>query len=81
MVKESNFIKMEHYYLILILLMINLKVMEDIILKMVSILLDNFIMALKKEKEKHIIKMVKLNVMEILLMVNMKNMENIFGKM
>ena len=31
MVKESNFIKMEHYYLILILLMINLKVMENLL--------------------------------------------------
>ena len=41
MVKEQNIIKMEKLNMMAILLMINMKVMENIFLKMVNIILDN----------------------------------------
>ena len=61
--------------------MINLKDMEDIIMRMVNIILANGIIILNMEKENYIIKMVKLNLMVISLMIKEKDMENIFGKM
>ena len=81
MVKELNIIKMEIYYIMVILLMVNLKEMENIFMKMVIIIQDNGKMEQQMEKEQNIIKMEILFMKVIGLMIKRKEMENIFGKM
>ena len=51
MVKVYYMIKKEIFYTMVILLMINSRAMENIIIKMVNIILDNGKMAYSMEKE------------------------------
>ena len=81
MVKELNIIKMEIYYMKVILLMVNLKEMDNIFMKIENIIKDNLKMVYFMEKEYYIIQMERLNMKVIILMIKKKEMENIFGKM
>ena len=80
MEKEYYIIQMEKLNMKEILLMVNMKEMENILGKMVNIISDNGKMIYNMEKEQNIIQMEKLNMKEILLMINMKEMENIVLK-
>ena len=72
MEKELNIIQMEKYYMKVIILMIKQKEMENIIGKMVNIILDNGKMVYSMVKVQNIIKMEKLNMKAIGLMIKNK---------
>ena len=81
MEKEKYMIKITKKYMKVILLMITMRVMGNIIMKMVDIIQVGGREVLKMEKEKIIIKMEKLNMKVILLIINMKEKENFIMKM
>ena len=68
---------MEIYYMKVILLMVNLKEMENIFMKMVIIIQDNGKMVYFMEKELNIIQMEIYYMKVILLMIKEKGMENL----
>ena len=70
--KVKNIIKMVILNTMVILLIINLKEMENIFMKMVNIILDNYWMIYFMVKERNIIIMVILNMKVILLMIKEK---------
>ena len=59
MVKVLNIIKMEIYYMMVILLMENQKEMKNLVIKMVIIIQDNLKMDQEMEKVQYIIQMEK----------------------
>ena len=81
MEKELNIIQMEILDMKVIILMVNLKEMENIFIKMVYIIQDNGKMVYIMEKELNIIQMEIFYMKVIILMIKQKEMENIFMKM
>ena len=77
MEKEQNIIKMGILNMMVIILMIKKKEMENIYLKMVRIIQVNLKIIYQMEKEFNMIKMEISDMMEIILMVKEKEMENI----
>ena len=73
-------IKMEILNMMVILLMIKEKEMENIIMKVAIIILDNLKMDQDMVKVQNIMQMEILNMMVILLMIKEKEMENIIMK-
>ena len=81
MEKEKNIMKMEILDMKVIMLMVNLKEMENIFLEMANIMRVNLKMISEMEKEKNIIKMEILNLKGIIEMRNLKEKENYIMKM
>ena len=81
MVKEYYMIKMEILYMKVIMLMTKEKEMENLLMKMVIIILDNLKIINQMEKELYMIKMEGLYMKEKLLMTKEKEKENLFQKM
>ena len=61
--------------------MINIMEMENILIKMVNIILVNGHMEIEMEKENYIIKIIVLNMKVILIIIHIMEKENIFMKM